>query len=67
MLNKGTRPLSREEINALPLFSYKSKIIQVAREDELGPAVERLRRETILGFDTETRPSFRKGAARSPA
>jgi ribonuclease D len=64
---EATRHLTKEEINALPLFSYKGKIIQVAGEEELGPAVERLSRESVLGFDTETRPSFRKGAMRSPA
>jgi ribonuclease D len=67
MHTEDTRPLSKEEINALPLFSYKSKTIQVAGGEEFGPAIERLRRESVLGFDTETRPSFRKGTTHSPA
>jgi ribonuclease D len=62
-----TPPLSKEDINALPLFSYKSKIIQVVSQQSLAQAIERLGREKILGFDTETRPSFRKGTTHSPA
>jgi ribonuclease D len=67
MQAEDIHPLSKQDINALPLFSYKSKIIQVVSPQALAQAMERLCREKILGFDTETRPSFRKGATHSPA
>jgi ribonuclease D len=59
--------ISKEEINQLPLFSYNSKTIQVTSPAGLASALERLRQEHILGFDTETRPSFRKGSTHNPA
>lgn len=37
------------------------------RDEEVGAAVEALGRETVLGFDTETRPAFRKGESYLPS
>jgi ribonuclease D len=67
MQAEDTPALSKEEINRLPLFSYSGNIVQVADRETFDLALERLRRESILGFDTETRPSFRKGSTHSPA
>jgi ribonuclease D len=39
----------------------------VARDEDLDAAVRALRREAILGFDTESRPAFRKGESYPPA
>ena len=59
--------LSKEDINELPLFHYAGRISLIRSARELGGAVERLRAETVLGFDTETRPSFSKGKSHSPS
>jgi hypothetical protein len=59
--------LSREEINALPLFHYEGKISLVRSAKDMESAVKRLRGAPVLGFDTETRPSFRKGKSSSPS
>lgn len=53
--------LSKEEINKLPLFSYEGKIQLVKNQKELHKAMSRLEKESVIGFDTESRPSFRKG------
>ncbi|MCL1940193.1 MAG: 3'-5' exonuclease domain-containing protein 2 [Desulfovibrionaceae bacterium] len=58
--------LSREAINALPLFHYEGKVTLVRTPEELEAAVNRLSRETVLGFDTETPPAFRKGKSHAP-
>lgn len=58
--------LSRDEINALPLFHYEGKITLVRSPKDLEKALARLQVESVLGFDTETRPSFRKGKSYSP-
>lgn len=59
--------LSKEDINGLPLFHYTGKITLVRSEQELAGAMERLHAEKVLGFDTETRPSFSKGKSHSPS
>ena len=45
----------------LPCFAFNGKIYVIQSESEALRAVEVLRRSPILGIDTETRPSFRKG------
>lgn len=48
-------------IPTLPLYAFEGKIVVVQSEAEAQRAVQYLRRCPILGIDTETRPSFRKG------
>lgn len=61
------RKLSKEEINTLPIWSYTGEVRLIRAEEELEEAVSRLRSESVLGFDTETKPTFRKGGANAPA
>ncbi len=53
--------LSPEYINDLALGFYEGPIHVVRTENELIDAVSELSKEDVLGFDTETRPVFRKG------
>lgn len=51
--------ISPEEISALELASFPGEIVLVDREGEgLDKAVRYLKRQQVLGFDTETRPTF---------
>ena len=59
--------ISKEEINLLPIRSFPGTIKLVDTPDALKRALGPLRRETILGFDTETKPAFRKGVSHPPA
>ncbi len=59
--------ITRDEVNALPLYRYTGPIHVVSDPDQLKAAVAALRRERVLGFDTETRASFRKGESYPPA
>jgi len=61
------RKLRSEEINALPMVRYEGEVRLVRSEGELEEALDLLAREELLGFDTETRPSFRKGRVNQPA
>ena len=54
------RPLSKDDINALPLRRYSGIIRIVSSVPALHDALEDLQRERVLGFDTETRPTFGK-------
>ncbi|WP_221773478.1 3'-5' exonuclease [Ruficoccus amylovorans] len=53
--------ISKSEINDLPLFRYEGTIHLIDNEAEARKAVKILKKEQVLGFDTESRPSFRKG------
>lgn len=55
------RSLSREEINGLPLLAYGGEVRLVRDAGGLDAALDLLEEDSVLGFDTETRPSFRKG------
>ncbi|WP_174875502.1 3'-5' exonuclease [Vogesella oryzae] len=60
---KITRHIPRDEIKTLPLFAglSLSQITLVQDEAMLAAAAERLAGEPVLGFDTESRPTFHKG------
>lgn len=48
----------RESLANLPLSAYNGKIILVSTNEEASHAVSQLLKEKVLGFDTESRPSF---------
>lgn len=45
----------------LPRFTFPGRIVVIQSEAEAERAVEYLSQSDIIGFDTETRPSFHKG------
>lgn len=55
------RAISREEIASLPIRRYEGETLVVATAADLERALADLRQERVVGFDTETRPAFRKG------
>lgn len=61
------RRLTREEINALPLCSWEGKVEIIRNFAQWKAAEAKMRADGILGFDTETRPTFRKGKLNAPA
>lgn len=60
-------PLSKDEINTLPIRRYSGAIHIVSTRKDLAKALQSLRGERVLGFDTETKPTFRRGPMRPPA
>lgn len=53
--------ITKEEIDALPLKAFEGQISIPLSDREINEAVDYLRNASILGFDTETRPNFKKG------
>ena len=51
----------KSKIPTLPRILFEGRIIVVFTEKEAEKAVEYLLKQPLLGFDTETRPSFKKG------
>ncbi|MBX2965582.1 MAG: 3'-5' exonuclease domain-containing protein 2 [Cyclobacteriaceae bacterium] len=61
----GNLTISQEEISALPLKSFKGKIVLLQEESKIQRAFDEIKEHTAIGFDTETRPSFKKGVIHS--
>ena len=59
--------LSREEINQLPIRAWEGSVIVVRDAGSLESALADLWKEKIIGFDTETKPTFTKGQTALPA
>ena len=51
----------KKKIQTLPCIHFEGRIIVVFTERETDKAVDYLMQQPILGFDTETRPAFKKG------
>lgn len=53
--------ITKGQLVGMPAVSFDGRITVVDTPQGVSPAVETLRRERLVGFDTETKPSFRKG------
>jgi ribonuclease D len=53
--------ISKEELRELPLFQFKGKTYVIDSPLALKAHIEKLSSQEVLGFDTETKPSFKKG------
>ena len=61
MIQQFIHTIAKEEIAKLTVEEFKGRIITILSKEEADKAVEYLLRFPIVGFDTETRPSFKKG------
>lgn len=59
--------ISKEELATLPIASYPGRIVMVDSDEDVINAVDTLRKETVIGFDTETKPSFKRGRSNNVA
>lgn len=59
--------ISREQIAELPLRRYEGEVCLVETAADIELAMADMTAETVVGFDTETRPSFRRGEVYLPA
>jgi len=58
---KYQNEISKEEVAALELIQYEGPIQVLDTLEAFEKAIREMAREPVLGFDTETRPSFKKG------
>jgi len=61
------KSITKEEINDLPLEAFEGEIVTIDSHEGLHDAVGYLKQFPVLGFDTETKPSFTKGNVNSVA
>ncbi|MDA3820911.1 MAG: 3'-5' exonuclease domain-containing protein 2 [Candidatus Delongbacteria bacterium] len=55
--------IEKNQIRKLPKVTFSGKIVVVSTEDQEREAYEHLSGFGVIGFDTETKPSFKKGIA----
>lgn len=59
--------ISKEVINKLPLYRYEGAVKVVSSKNDVAQAIQELNKESILGFDIESQPSFKKGVIHPPS
>lgn len=59
--------ISGEEINALELAAFDGPIHLISSSAHINGAFDALKAERVLGFDTESRPAFKKGSYYPPS
>ena len=64
--SSSIREMSHDELMALPAKQYSGTVVLVATHADLALAADDLLRQTVIGFDTETQPVFRKGQGQKP-
>lgn len=53
--------ISKEEIAGLPMETFKGKIIIIDKKEKIDKAISHLLQQSKIGFDTETKPTFKRG------
>jgi ribonuclease D len=53
--------ITQDELNLLPLNAYNGKVQVVTDAKHFPKIAAEIRKHKVVGFDTETRPSFKKG------
>lgn len=61
MDNIYRKTIDSEEVIGFPVFAYEGEVIVIEEPSKVEDAVKYLEAHTCIGFDTETRPAFRKG------
>jgi ribonuclease D len=61
------RQITRDEMNALPIRRYEGDVHLVESAQQLEHAAADILQAAAVGFDTETRPAFRKGESHLPS
>lgn len=55
------KKIEKEEMNSLPVYVFPGEVVVVEDKEKVDEIAETLLAQQYLGFDTETRPAFRKG------
>ena len=53
--------IEKSEISTMPTVAFEGRIITIDTPGDTDKAVKALSAESVIGIDTETRPSFKKG------
>lgn len=53
--------IDKATVATLPIITYQGTAVVVDTLEKAAEAISHIKKETIVGFDTETRPTFNKG------
>lgn len=59
--------ITKEELSELPVEVFEGKIVVVDKLEQVDAACEVLAKADVIGFDTETKPAFKKGVSHKVA
>jgi ribonuclease D len=59
--------ITKDALNQLPIRAYQGPVEVLDSDESVAAALPKLEAETLLGFDTETKPVFRPGISHPPA
>jgi len=59
--NQFAHRISKDLIHWLPMARFEGEVVVVDKPEQVADAVEYLSRQTCIGVDTESRPSFKRG------
>lgn len=65
--SESAKRISREEMIALPIRRYEGPVHILAGQPDLPLAMQDILQESVVGFDTETRPAFIPGESYLPS
>lgn len=61
MTRQFNESINDDELRKLPLLQFEGRITLIDTPDKFRRAMDDIGKPDLLGFDTETRPSFKKG------
>ncbi|MDE6866039.1 MAG: 3'-5' exonuclease domain-containing protein 2, partial [Muribaculaceae bacterium] len=64
---KKAASISKQELANLPMVTFDGSITVIDTIEGASEAAEVLSKEKILGFDTETKPAFKRGQTNNVA
>ncbi len=64
---ESVKSISREKMSELPIRRYEGSVHVVGGQPDLQHAMQDILQESVIGFDTETRPAFRPGESYLPS
>jgi len=53
--------IDKDELDELPLVQFEGEITLIESKEDYLASIEYLAQQKVLGFDTETKPAFKKG------
>ena len=59
-----TKSITKEELMALPLSGYQGKVVIASSKKSIEEAMDEINQFDVVGFDTEAKPTFKKGQIR---
>jgi ribonuclease D len=55
------KSITKDRINELPLYKYEGKVVIAGTDKQIDKAVFEIEEHDLVGFDTESKPAFKKG------